>query len=310
MALVGSAAFATAFYSLFFVQVPAFQQPELLDAIPGSAAVLDLDMGNGLTLVAAEFDTDSAEPGDLIPATLYWHIDQPIATDLPVSYELVGRKFRQVGQFEGYHGRGQFPTTFWPVDQVIAEEVGVLLSAETSVPTELRLFIQVADGPQQVVSATKAVPDEWPEFDEDTIARLGDGIVLQDAFLLGLAVTPGAPIIAQPGESVKAVMVWQVTQPVAQHLTTFVHVLDENGQLVAQADSPPLNGDYPTTWWDSGERFGDKVDIVLPDDLAPGSYSVWLGMYDSATVARLPLFSGDERRVNDVIQFGRITIPE
>ncbi|HSH03578.1 MAG TPA: hypothetical protein VLL52_13745, partial [Anaerolineae bacterium] len=42
---------------------------------------------------------------------------------------------------------------------------------------------------------------------------------------------------------------WQTTSPPQQSYTTFIHILDEQNQLVAQKDSIPQNGLLPTPCW-------------------------------------------------------------
>ncbi|MCO5188844.1 MAG: glycosyltransferase family 39 protein [Anaerolineae bacterium] len=309
ISLVGGAALLTALYSLIFVQLSAFNRPQLLDVLPQHVAPLNLEMGDGITLLGTEIETDVAEPGDSVTATLYWQIDQSLHENIPVSFELLGREFQQVGRFAGYHGRGQFPTSLWSPGKVVAETITLPLAAEARVPTALRLYVSVDDGPAHVVAVTKAAPAESPEFTDDIAAFIGRNIQLIDPILLGLSVTPGADIIAQPGETVQIGLSWQVTAPVERHYTTLIHVLDKDGNLVAQGDSPPRGGDYPTTLWAAGERFGDQYAVMLPETIAPGNYTVWIGMYDTETVTRLPLVRGDERMVDDVLQIGRIIVP-
>lgn len=307
---VGGTAAVTAVAGLWLGQLPAFQLPALLDAVPPTADVIALDMGAGLTLVATEMQPVSAEPGDLVTATLYWQRDAETTPSLPVRYELLGRDLRQVGVYEGYHGRGQFPAELWPDGVIVAETVQVPLSAEATVPTALRLYAQVADGPAHVVATGKAIPAAWPDASETIQATIGDDIQLVDTLLIGLAVTPGAPVIAQPGGTVDVGVTWQTRAAPGRHLTTLVHLLDADGALVAQGDAPPLSGDYPTTLWQAGERFGDRYAVTLPADVTPGTYTVWIGMYDSETVERLPLRVNGERRTDDVLPIGRITVPD
>ena len=73
-------------------------------------------------------------------------------------------------------------------------------------------------------------------------------------------------------------------------------------------DGLPLNGDYPTRYWDAGERFTDTYTLVLPADLAPGEYPVQFGLYDSQTGVRLPLSVDGARQLNDVYGVGSITV--
>ena len=68
----------------------------------------------------------------------------------------------------------------------------------------------------------------------------------------------------------------------------FLHVLNANGDTVAQRDTVIRAGDYPTSHWQVGEIVLDTPDLPLPA-LPPGRYQLKMGLYDSATFARLPV---------------------
>jgi hypothetical protein len=59
--------------------------------------------------------------------------------------------------------------------------------------------------------------------------------------------------------------------------------------VVADADSPPSSGLYPTDRWQPGEGVRDRHTLKIPADLAPGNYTIEIGMYLLASGARLPL---------------------
>jgi hypothetical protein len=63
--------------------------------------------------------------------------------------------------------------------------------------------------------------------------------------------------------------------------TGFVHLLDANGQIVAQDDHVPLQNQYPTTRWVNGEVVEDRFVLRLPADLPPGEYALEIGLYDA-----------------------------
>jgi hypothetical protein len=70
--------------------------------------------------------------------------------------------------------------------------------------------------------------------------------------------------------------------------TVFVHLLDPEGALAAQHDAMPMAGRAPTTCWAPGEVVTDVHEITVPDDAAPGVYTLTAGMYRLETGARLP----------------------
>ena len=81
---------------------------------------------------------------------------------------------------------------------------------------------------------------------------------------------------------------WQTKEPVDKSYNVFVHIFDSQGELQGQRNSPPVSGDYPTSWWQPGEVIGDGYTIPLRSDIPPGSLEVSVGMYDGASKERLP----------------------
>ena len=60
----------------------------------------------------------------------------------------------------------------------------------------------------------------------------------------------------------------------------FTHVVNSaTGQVVAGHDSEPGAGSLPTSRWQPGWRILDEYEIVLPADLAPGTYDLYAGLY-------------------------------
>jgi 4-amino-4-deoxy-L-arabinose transferase-like glycosyltransferase len=82
---------------------------------------------------------------------------------------------------------------------------------------------------------------------------------------------------------------WQASEPVAQRYKVFVHLLDEDGNLVAQRDTEPLSGELPTTVWTPGEPVEDRLGLWLPPDLPPGQYFLIAGFYPTDGGDRIPV---------------------
>lgn len=85
---------------------------------------------------------------------------------------------------------------------------------------------------------------------------------------------------------------WQALARPDRPYTVFVHLLDEKGQLVAQADGMPQNGRLPATCWQSGEIVPDLHEIVLPE--AAGEYDLFVGLYNAQDGVRLPVDAPDD----------------
>jgi hypothetical protein len=70
--------------------------------------------------------------------------------------------------------------------------------------------------------------------------------------------------------------------------TVFIHLVNSNGDLVAQRDSMPVCGFRPTASWSAGEIIRDQHGLQFPK-LSPGQYALWAGLYNSNTSERLPV---------------------
>ncbi len=84
---------------------------------------------------------------------------------------------------------------------------------------------------------------------------------------------------------------WQAQAPVPGDYTVYVHLTAPDGFVLATGDGDPQFGRAPTSTWSPGRDIIDPHPIVLPADLAPGTYFVEIGWYDRATGARLSLVS-------------------
>jgi hypothetical protein len=76
---------------------------------------------------------------------------------------------------------------------------------------------------------------------------------------------------------------WQIKGPTDQPLQLFVHVLDADGQIVAQQDgfgAPPAD-------WQPGDIVAQVTRLSLPDHFKPGKIEI--GWYDQASLRRLPI---------------------
>ena len=91
------------------------------------------------------------------------------------------------------------------------------------------------------------------------------------------------------GDIYLATLVWQAVQPPQLDYTVFVHVLDAQGQLVAQADSVPMAGFRPTSGWHAGELIVDYHWIELPPTANRDELSLSAGLYLPQSGERIPV---------------------
>jgi hypothetical protein len=92
----------------------------------------------------------------------------------------------------------------------------------------------------------------------------------------------------EPGDTLRLTLYWQAQQQLGQGYTVFAHLLDEAGRTWGQRDGIPCGGDCPTTSWLPGEFITDEYAIEVAAEVPAGSYHLAVGMYDPATMRRLP----------------------
>ncbi len=83
----------------------------------------------------------------------------------------------------------------------------------------------------------------------------------------------------RPGQDVRIGLTWSVTAPSGDNWSAFVHVVDQDGRVVAQDDRQGL----PTNGWRPGQRFLSLHEIRLPPDAPTSAYRVLAGV-DRRTV--------------------------
>ncbi len=88
--------------------------------------------------------------------------------------------------------------------------------------------------------------------------------------------------------------------PTTQNLIAFLHVYDKDtNTLVAQNDHIPDDGWFPTNYWWSGDVIEDRFELHLPPSVQPDSVKLVVGMYDSASMQRLPASDANGSRWKD-----------
>ena len=106
--------------------------------------------------------------------------------------------------------------------------------------------------------------------------------------LNGYALTPEVAA----GEAILVTLLWQDLQQVDYNYHVFVHLIDKDGNKVAQRDGQPVQWLRPTSTWTPGEVIADRYGLLLPDTFPTGRYTILVGLYDPVTGQRLPVSAG------------------
>jgi hypothetical protein len=87
------------------------------------------------------------------------------------------------------------------------------------------------------------------------------------------------PTHARPGDDVSLSLYWQPAAKTEHNYTSFVHALDEFGQIIAQSDHRSGGEYYPTSLWRPTDVLRDTHVLTIPVPTRPGTYRLLVGMY-------------------------------
>jgi len=278
-------------------------------AIPTLPNVFDARW-NEIALVGFAGVPDEIAAGDSLPLTLYWQAQAKPTRDYRVHvlvFDSAGG-----GRASDIHrpANAAFPTHAWDAGDIWLDKFRVTIAAE-AVAGEASVFVFVTDEqsdetiPLQTTAATRdltikgivapgnmlahavrlatvkmttrAHRFDLPSPQFPVQATLGDSIQLLGYDLA--AVKPGTPL--------RLTLYWQLAGRIDERYTVFAHLLDASGAIVAQRDGEPGAGAAPTTSWVYGEVIADPYLLDLPPNLAPGEYTLVVGMYRADTGVRL-----------------------
>lgn len=139
------------------------------------------------------------------------------------------------------------------------------------------------------------------EIEGITNVRFGEAIYLERAELFSDDL--------KPGEILQIALHWRADEILEQRYKVFLHLVDENGSIVAQRDSEPGGGLALTTTWMPGETVVDNHGLLVPVGTEPGEYRLLLGLYETFNpLARLPLSLVDNQ--GDALPLATITVGE
>lgn len=312
--------FLLAFSAPFTAIAPAYQrQTTLLTVadIPAAAQRLDITYGSVIRLLAVE-TPQQVRPGDTLTASLYWQALAPVEEDLSIYAQLLGAQ-RTVGQVDTYPGGGTFPTSVWPVGQVVRHTVSIEVRPDAPGPAPVWLAgglyrLTTGDRLPAVNAQGQPIEPNLPIWAKLTVNP--NRITFKPTYPLDANFDNRVRLLgydlptqqAQAGGQVPITLYWQVTGTFDKNYTVFIHLLHEQEPPVGQGDGPPLQGMYPTTAWLPGEVLDDDHRILLLNNASPSTYQVFAGFYDPLSGQRLPVLDSQGQIIADRVAVGQVEI--
>ena len=132
-------------------------------------------------------------------------------------------------------------------------------------------------------------------------ATLGDSIQL-----IGYSVQNTDSKSSSP-DNLRLTLFWQPLSPLLENYTNFLHLRDNDGTILVQRDSQPLDGAYPTSHWQPNELVIEPITLALPEDVSPGKYTLFTGLYQLDTLERLTV--ANDTSGENAIRLGEVILP-
>lgn len=279
------------------------------------AAVAQADgpssFGNGIRLEGYALP-EEVLPDQELPVTLAWTVVAPPPEPRP-DFRFFAHLLDRTGRKWGEANALDYDTSRWqPGDRVVSWlKVPVPVDAPQGLyslhfglfdtGSMARVSVsgrgQPADslvaGPLRILPAQ---PTQPPGFLLTPPARFGGSIEL-----LGYDMPAGVAAAA----ALDLRLLWRAARLVASDYTLFVHLLDQQGQMIAQEDGFPAGGLYPTSAWRPGEVVEDRHSLPLPPAAAGQELRIALGWYRLDTGQRLSL---DGETIGQALVLGPVAV--
>jgi len=271
-----------------------------------------------MTLISYGLNGDAFQPGDRVRLSLRWQSLTPMSNSYSVFVHLVDANSSLWAQNDGAPLAGLYPTTHWIPGEIVPDTREIGLPADIP-PGRYRLELGVYQ-PEDLEHL--AVTDEEGN-------HLGDRVVLDYVQVREATAEPFSPQhlveadlgnvaklwgydvdtkIAKAGDTLHLVLYWIAQEGLEEDYTVFTHLIDNVGGIWGQRDNQPVNGFYPTSFWDEEDVVRDEYELTIDPDAPPGRYQIEVGMYVLATGRRLPVMDENGPVEGDRVLLGETEV--
>lgn len=249
--------------------------------VPGWPAAV---FQNGVRLQQIAMPDTAVRPGHNLPLTLYWKINGD-QQNLGYELEVVGPDGAILRQQSGPPGAPWLAN--WPDGLYLGERTSLYFPPETEPGTYRLRWRLLAEGEtvrgrpfwrpwhSEQVTAGSVTVQPWPLETE-----LPEEInVLEDARFGERIALAGYDWSRPSAGTMTVTLYWRATAVPQENYFSFIHLVNEQGDIVAQKGFVPAEGLRPTKGWRAGEMITDPYTLELPPDLPPGTYELRVGLY-------------------------------
>jgi hypothetical protein len=283
-------------------------------AIPETATRLEHTYYDRVRLLAYELAPGPLRPGQTLRLTLYWQALRVLDRDAHASLQLFAGENQQIAMVNGPPLDNSRPTSSWRPGEVLADTWTLDIPPDTLAPALLRLDVSLflpetltplpvhnlaGEDIPAAITQFRLEPSQWPVYTGPQPLQItfGEAVRLEG---YEARTTAGA---------LEVTLYWHSLAPLAESYVTFLHLVNAEGTLVAQSDTLPGHGLFPTSAWQPGDRVLSQHSLTLPAELPAGNYTLLAGLYRPEDGARLSVLdTNSETFPNNAVPIGQVTL--
>jgi 4-amino-4-deoxy-L-arabinose transferase-like glycosyltransferase len=278
-----------------------------------------LTFANGMHLVGLDASTAEVRPGHALPLSIFWRGDH-LPGDLRYQLEVLGPDERVWISHQSSPGPEWLTEDSWPAGALVREQIGLLFPADAP-PGRYRLRWRMLQGDEVIPVRPAWRPwstegltygqiqvEPWPlETSLPDLANPLEAHFGQEIQLYGYDL---AETSLQPGGSLDLTLYWQALDVPTEDYNVFVHLISAaDGEIVSQQDGVPVDWLRPTKGWRKDEVLVDNYQLSLPADLTPGTYELYVGLFDPESFERAPVTVEGQAQPDGRLLLTTMTVP-
>ena len=257
----------------------------------GEGRPLNVQTNHNLNIIGYQYEPTRLQPGQELHLTLFLQATQPITIPLNAWLRLTP-----------FNNSQEWVRQITPLTAVSTSNTIHPQTITTTVPTNTpvgayQLSFSLQEQGQENVLAL------YRNNDVNVLDRinLGNIIVLEEVTTdetipinasFGDQITLLSYALSSQADTLILDLFWQANQSPNSDYVVFVHLLGTEEQLIANQDTPPLDGRFPTSAWLPNDIIPDRHILPLDPD-TKGTYQLNIGLYHPQTGERLPILTNE-----------------
>jgi hypothetical protein len=114
--------------------------------------------------------------------------------------------------------------------------------------------------------------------------------------------------VATPGAALELRLTWHALGRQNRDWWVFLHLVDSQGRIVAEADAEVGAGRFPMLQWVAGDWVEDTHVLALPPAMEPGAYELRLGLWYPQTGRRARIYAQDGDLAGDYLSLTTVRV--